>query len=119
MISLTKAKLNVIIIGLMTMTINGCGVLQTRQIINTIDDAAQFQADQSLSTGANIKDLNYIYTAFETYTKCLESLKESNKINAQQKSELLTVIGQKFREYNLPDVRQVKVYSAVTSRFCK
>ena len=113
---ITSAKLNLILIGLITMT--GCGTLKTKQIINTIDNTAKFQANQSLSSGANIKDLNYIYTAFETYAKCLESLTESQKINSQQKSELLKVVGQKFREYNLPDVRQVKVYSAVTNKFC-
>lgn len=118
MTSITTTKLNLLIIGLITLTMNGCGVLHTRQIMKTIDDTAKFQADQSISSGANIKDLNYIYTAFETYANCLEKLKTSHKINAQQKSELLTVVSQKFREYNLPDVRQVKVYSAVTNKFC-
>lgn len=115
MTSITKAKLNLIIIGLLTMT--GCGTLQTKQILNTIDSTAKFQASQS-SSGVNIKDLNYIYTAFETYANCLEGLTKSNKINSQQKSELLKAASQKFREYNVPDVRQVKVYSAVTSKFC-
>ena len=119
MTSLTTTKLNLIIIGVITMTMNGCGVIQTRQIINTIDNTAQVQANQPISSGANIKDLNYIYTAFETYVNCLENLKKSQKINAQQKSELLSVVSKKFREYNLPDVRQVKVYSAVTTKFCK
>jgi len=120
MTTTTKAKFKLILIGLITttsFTMTSCGILQTKQILNTIDTAAKFQASQS-APGANIKDLNYIYTAFETYSKCLERLTKSHKINSQQKSELLTVVGQKFQEYNLADVRQVKVYSAVTTKFC-